>query len=137
MQPPARYTLIERVHTGIENSVYRGVRESDGLRVIVKTPNSPYPSRSQLARLSHEYAMLRRAGGRGAVVPLELSQGGELIALVTEDWDGTPLHHLLAPGPLPLPEALAVGVQIADALAALHTSGVLHKDVKPQTIPTE
>ena len=134
MQPPARYTLIERVHTEIENSVYRGVREPDGLRVIVKTPNSPYPSRSQLARLSHEYAMLRRAGGRGAVVPLELSQSGELIALVTEDWDGTPLHHLLAPGPLPLPEALAVGVQIADALAALHTSGVLHKDVKPQNI---
>lgn len=44
--------------------------------------------------------------------------------------EGQTLHAALAKGPLPVGEAIAIGVQIADALAEAHRAGILHRDVK-------
>ena len=130
----ASYTLVDRIHDGAETCIYRAVRDADRLPVILKTPNVPYPSRRQLARLQHEYAMLKKAGGRGAVLPIELLQTADVVALVTEDWGGQTLHSLIAAGALDWREAATLGLHIADALAALHDQGILHKDLKPQAV---
>ncbi|MDB1090010.1 serine/threonine-protein kinase [Streptomyces sp. ACA25] len=62
-----------------------------------------------------------RAGGRPYMV-LELCPGGSLA------------DRLRREGPLPVKEVRDIGVGIADALAAAHTAGVLHRDVKPGNI---
>jgi serine/threonine protein kinase len=49
--------------------------------------------------------------------------------LVMEYIEGKPLA-----GPLPLPEALALAIEIADALDAAHTKGIVHRDLKPANI---
>ncbi|UUU29146.1 serine/threonine protein kinase [Streptomyces sp. CA-210063] len=53
---------------------------------------------------------------------LELCPGGSL---------GDRLHRQ---GPFPVREARDIGVRIADALAAAHAAGVLHRDIKPGNI---
>jgi serine/threonine-protein kinase len=45
--------------------------------------------------------------------------------------DGRGLDHLLTAGALPWRLAVVVGAQVAAALAAAHTQGVVHRDVKP------
>jgi len=54
--------------------------------------------------------------------------------LVLEYLEGQTLADRLTKGALPLDQALAIGIQIADALATAHRAGVVHRDLKPGNI---
>ena len=54
--------------------------------------------------------------------------------LVMELVEGESLASRLAKGPLPLNEALARGIEIADALDKAHRQGIIHRDLKPGNV---
>jgi serine/threonine protein kinase len=54
--------------------------------------------------------------------------------LVMELVEGQSLADRIAAGPLPLDQALAYAIQIADALDAAHTRGIVHRDLKPGNV---
>ncbi len=54
--------------------------------------------------------------------------------LAMECLDGESLRQRLERGPLPVPEGLRIGVDIARGLAAAHGAGIVHRDVKPANV---
>jgi eukaryotic-like serine/threonine-protein kinase len=53
---------------------------------------------------------------------------------VMELLDGVTLRQLIAGSPVPVQKALNIAIEIADGLAAAHSKGVIHRDLKPDNI---
>jgi len=85
--------------------------------VVLKLLKSEYPSPRDLARLWHEYRLIRSLNCVGMVHAYGLETLGNSLPLVLQDIGGQSLHELLRTGPLSLSESLHIAILLADAVA--------------------
>jgi serine/threonine protein kinase len=60
---------------------------------------------------------------------IDEANGQHFIAM--ELLQGQTLRHLIRGKPLDIEEVLDLGIQVADALDAAHSQGIVHRDIKP------
>lgn len=129
------YRIVGRLGAGGMGTVHAGVAP-DGTRVAVKVI---HPEQAQdpefRARFKREVELSSRVTGPYLVPLLTADADAETPWLATAYVPGPTLHqHLLAHGPLTGGSLHALAAATARALEAVHTAGVVHRDVKPQNV---
>ena len=106
-----RYTLGSTIHAGAKTVVLHAKCEDGHSAVVLKMPRAEIPSTRSIARVHHEYDVLRHLSEAPAVVrALGVETRGGVVALVLEFVPWKPLDQVLAAHKkLDVPTALRVG----------------------------
>jgi Tol biopolymer transport system component len=125
------YQVLDKLGEGGMGEVYRARDTRLQRDVAIKVLPELFASDpDRLARLTREAQVLASLNHPN----IAAIYGIEGHALVMELVEGEDLSARIARGPLPIPEALAIARQIADALEAAHERGIVHRDLKPANI---
>lgn len=101
--------------------------------VLIVRPVAEHPPSMVLDQLAHEYALRDELNRAWAAMPLELVREDGRTMLILEDPGNQPLERLLGT-PMRLDRLLRMASAMAGAIAQLHQSGLIHKDLKPANI---
>ena len=129
------YQVQERIGAGAMGEVYRARDTRLGRDVAIKILPAIFTSDPErLARFEREARVLASLNHPNIATIHGVEEGDGVPALVMELVDGETLAGRIARGPLRIAEALAIAMQIADALDAAHEKGIIHRDLKPANI---
>ena len=79
------YELTELIHSSSRSLVYRGIHTKTGERVVIKILNPKKPSPENMARLEHEYRIIKVLEFSGVIKSYGLEKSSAHPALVLED----------------------------------------------------
>ncbi|MEM9004770.1 MAG: serine/threonine-protein kinase PknK, partial [Cyanobacteria bacterium P01_F01_bin.86] len=128
------YTYIEGIHQGTHSIVYRALQAETKCPVIIKVLRQEHPSFAELVQFRNQYTITQNLAITGIVQPLSLANDGHRYALVMEDVGSISLAQYASQRALTLADVLAIALQLADILHALHQHRIIHKDIKPANI---
>src|SRR4028119_1479338 len=128
------YHLVEQLYCGSRTLVYRAIRETDQIPVVIKLLNRDYPSFSELLQFRNQYTIAKNLHLPGVVEAYTLEFYRNSYVLVMEDFGGISLRDYAQDRSLTLVEILAIAIQITDILNGLYQHRVIHKDIKPANV---
>ncbi len=132
----SHYRIESRIGSGGMGVVYRAVDERLERPVALKFLWN-HLSRDPL--LAQRFLVEARAASAlehdhiGAVHELDWTDDGRAF-FVMPCYEGASLAEMLKHGPLDIPRAVGIALQVADGLAAAHGARIIHRDVKPANI---
>ncbi|MFC3896135.1 serine/threonine-protein kinase [Lentzea rhizosphaerae] len=130
------YSGFRVIAQGGEGTIYRARQDGLGRDVAVKVLQVTDPA--TLSRFRRELEITVELGRQHPHIVTVLDTGtlpDGRPCIVMEFYERGSLHdRLRAMGPLPVPDVVAAGIAVADALAFAHGQGILHRDVKPQNV---
>lgn len=138
LQPGTRlggYEIIAMVGAGGMGEVYRArdtrLRRDVALKLL---PERLAGSADALARFEREAQAVAALSHPNILAVHDFGKADAHAFVVFELLDGSTLRDRLAAGPLPVRKAIDYARQVADGLAAAHTRGITHRDIKPDNI---
>jgi serine/threonine-protein kinase len=129
------YKILSPLGTGGMGEVYRARDEQLHRDVAIKVLPERTTGRDEaVGRFEREARAVATLSHPNIVAVHSFSSEGAIRYLVMELLKGETLQQRLRRGPLPTAVAVETAAQVADALAAAHEGGVVHRDVKPSNV---
>lgn len=131
----AHYKILSRIGAGGMGEVYLAedtrLRRQVALKVL---PQNIATDSERLLRFEREARAASALNHPNILTVHEFGNENGIHFLVSEFVDGSTLSELIYKGQIEIPEALNICAQIASALEAAHTAGIIHRDIKSENV---
>lgn len=125
------YRITEKLGVGGQGTVYKATDLKLGRPVVIKViPPELSAKEANLRRFEREARLASSLDHPNICTIFDLDEVDGVHFIAMQHVEGKNVRQLVAGRPLELKTALSIGLQVADALAAAHSRGIIHRDIK-------
>ena len=129
------WSIAGELGTGATSRVYLATRASDGRRMVVKLMKSGATAAERAQYFLLEMRLLQKMVHPNVVPISDAGEAQGVLYFCMPFIEGETMRQRLArDGAFSVPEAVRTAIDLANALAYVHSHGVVHRDVKPENI---